>query len=938
VDTPADFKPPDEKLAVPPRLTRQERIIVSEFSFDQLASPSTDRATAPLVAVTGASGYVGGRLVPALLEVGYRVRCIVREPRKLDDRAWRHHPSVTVERNDLSDADKLVEQLSGCEYAYYLVHSMGATGKAYAEQDRKIAAVFADAAAKAGVKRIVYLGGLGEHGSGLSEHLVSRREVEKVLGSTGIPVTAFRAAMIIGSGSASFEILRYLVERLPVMVTPSWVKTESQPVAIADVLHWLVRCLAVPQTAGKVLEIGGSDIQPYRELMRIMAEELGIPRRIIIPLPVLTPRLSSGWISLVTPVSYRIARPLADGLRNRVVVTNELVQQLMPHDALSSREAIRRALVRIRNNTVDTRWSVAGPVPGDPDWAGGTVFLDERKIVINAEPHRVFQAVCRIGGGHGWYAGDVLWRIRGWMDTLVGGPGLRRGRRDHERVEFGETLDFWRIVGLERDRRLSLLAEMKLPGIATLNFEMVPGKSANSTALTMAARFRPRGIVGIAYWYCVLPLHNLVFGGMLRGIQRVAEGPASSSQPPQLENSQHSDPTNAVVRPKISGYGRARLWLGISAVGTMVTLATAALLTDLPARLATQFESSFSGQMMLIVAFLLAYAAVQLPFDILGGYALPRRYGRHHPPPLQFALGLLRGIAAHIAMLTLSACALLLAGHQLGIWGVIGTSIAIVLVLLAGRLQVARLLAPLRGAPDSPAVETNANASVPVQSIRSEDEGFTGGIVGVLRPRRILLPELWSRALGESGLAVVKRRRELAISSGSWWRGRVLAVLFTLTGVAIAAAFVGPERIATGHGIVTMSLLFTLWSFLGLLTLPTFSRAGVAEVDAKLRAAGMNDTLINNNLINDDLIDDTIRKLDALQDAEPLRPVGVETIFHPVPSVNSRLAGPVSAQPWGYLDAARTSVYLSAAGLGLLGRAVHCNCGRPALWAFLPSD
>lgn len=917
---------------------------MSEFSIDQLASPSTDWDTAPLVAVTGASGYVGGRLVPALLADGYRVRCIVREPRKLDDRAWRKHPAVTVEKNDLSDADKLVEQLTACEYAYYLVHSMGATGKAYAEQDRKIAAVFADAAAKAGVKRIVYLGGLGEHGSGLSEHLVSRREVEKVLGSTGIPVTAFRAAMIIGSGSASFEILRYLVERLPVMVTPSWVKTESQPVAIADVLHWLVRCLAVPQTAGKVLEIGGADIQPYRELMRIMAEELGIPRRIIIPLPVLTPRLSSGWISLVTPVSYRIARPLADGLRNRVVVTNELVQQLMPHDALSSREAIRRALVQVRNNTVDTRWSVAGPVPGDPDWAGGTVFLDERKIVINAEPQRVFQAVCRIGGGHGWYAGDVLWRIRGWMDTLVGGPGLRRGRRDHERVEFGETLDFWRIVGLERNRRLSLLAEMKLPGIATLNFEMLPGKSANSTALTMAARFRPRGIVGIAYWYSVLPLHNLVFGGMLRGIQRVAERTESDSQPPSpqppstQETPAQDESPQALIAPKVSGYGRARLWLGISAVGTMVTLTTAALLTDLPARLATQFEPSYSGQMMLIVAFLLAYAAVQLPFDILGGYALPRRFGRKHPPLPQFAHGLLRGIAAHTALLAMLACALLLAGQQLGFWGVIGTSIAIVLVLLAGRLQFARLLAPLRAAPVSPTVETNATASVPVQSIRSEDEGFTGGIVGVLRPRRILLPELWSRALGESGLAVVKRRRELAISSGSWWRGRVLAVLFTLTGVAIAAAFVGPERIATGHGIVTMSLLFTLWSFLGLLTLPTFSRAGVAEVDAKLRAAGQNDTLINNNLINDDLIDDTIRRLDALQDAEPLRPVGVETIFHPVPSVNSRLAGPLSAQPRGYLDAARTSVYLSAAGLGLLGRAVHCNCGRPALWVFLPSD
>jgi uncharacterized protein YbjT (DUF2867 family) len=476
------------------------------------------------IAVTGATGYVGGRLVPLLLEAGYEVRCVVREPRKLEERPWRSDPRVSVVRSDVSDVTELAAQLQGCSAAFYLIHSMESSGSAYAERDRRLAEVFASAAATAGVERIVYLGGLGELGAGLSEHLGSRREVERVLAGTGVPVTVFRAAMIIGSGSASFEILRYLVERLPVMVTPSWVRTESQPVAIADVLHWLVRCLAVPQTAGKTLEIGGADALTYRDLMRIMGEELGLPRRLVIPVPVLTPRLSSLWISLVTPVSYRIARPLADGLRNRVVVTSDEVQRLMPHEPLGARAAIHEALESVRSHRVDTRWSVAGPVPGDPDWAGGTVFEDERSIDIDADAGRVFRAVCRVGGGHGWYAGDVLWRIRGWMDTLLGGPGLRRGRRHPERVEFGETLDFWRVVGIRRDRSLDLLAEMRLPGTATLSFRIDPTAGDRKTRLAMIARFRPRGAFGLLYWYAVLPFHNLVFGGMLRGIKRTAEG------------------------------------------------------------------------------------------------------------------------------------------------------------------------------------------------------------------------------------------------------------------------------------------------------------------------------------------------------------------------------------------------------------------------------
>ncbi|HAU48849.1 MAG TPA: DUF2867 domain-containing protein, partial [Planctomycetaceae bacterium] len=487
------------------------------------AAPTVQSET---IFVTGATGYVGGRLVPLLLEAGYRVRCLVREPRKLDARPWRQHPDLEVVNADLEDREAVTEAMRGCKAAYYLVHSMVATGGTYADRDRDLARLFANAARSADLPRIIYLGGLGEMGPDLSQHLRSRRQVEEELASSNIPVTTFRAAMIIGSGSASFEILRYLVERLPVMITPKWVTTECQPVAISDVLHWLVSCLEVPETTGKTLEIGGDDVMAYQELMRVMAEELGLRRRIILPVPVLTPRLSSHWINLVTPVSYRIARPLAEGLKNRVVVTDDTTQRLMPHKALGAREAIRRALQKIEQQAVETRWSVAGPVPGDPSWAGGTVFTDERVVDVEADPASLYAAICRIGGGNGWYAGDILWRIRGWMDTLVGGPGLRRGRRLPETVEFGETLDFWRVVGIDRDRSLSLRAEMKLPGEAQLDFKIEPVEPKREppiTRLVMTARFRPRGLAGLLYWYAVVPLHEFVFGGMLRGIRKTAE-------------------------------------------------------------------------------------------------------------------------------------------------------------------------------------------------------------------------------------------------------------------------------------------------------------------------------------------------------------------------------------------------------------------------------
>jgi uncharacterized protein YbjT (DUF2867 family) len=398
---------------------------------------------------------------------------------------------------------------------------MTSAGPEYADRDRHLALQFASAARDAGVGRIIYLGGLGETGPDLSEHLSSRREVEEALASTGVPVTVLRAAMIIGSGSASFEILRYLVERLPVMITPKWVSTPCQPIGVRNVIGYLAGALAVPATAGGVFDIGGPDVLCYRDIMSIMAAELGVRRRWVIPVPVLTPRLSSYWIQFITPLSHEIAKPLAEGLKNPVVCREDRIAKLIPQELLSVRQAIRAALCKMAEHRVETNWSMAGPIPGDPDWAGGKVFRDERQVTVEAPDHAVFRAICRVGGGHGWYAADWLWRIRGWMDLLVGGPGLRRGRRDPEMVEYGEALDFWRVVGYERDRRLALRAEMKLPGEALLEFRIEP-RGGRQCTLQQIALFRPRGLFGLLYWYAVLPFHHIVFRGMSLGIQREA--------------------------------------------------------------------------------------------------------------------------------------------------------------------------------------------------------------------------------------------------------------------------------------------------------------------------------------------------------------------------------------------------------------------------------
>ena len=477
-----------------------------------------------IIFVTGATGYIGGRLVPRLLERGYRVRCLARSAAKLRARPWAGNPNIEVVEGDAGDESRLGDALRGCAAAYYLVHSMDSAGPEYRARDLALAGAFGRAAGGAGVPRIVYLGGLGETGDGLSRHLKSRREVEAALGLGGVPVTVLRAAMIIGSGSASFEILRYLVERLPIMITPRWVSTESQPIAVRDVMHYLIAALETPATIGRTLDIGGPQVESYANIMREMASALGLRRRLVIPVPVLTPRLSSLWIHLVTPLNSSIARPLAEGLKNRVVCRSDEATRLMPHTCLTIRQAMDAALAKVHAGDVETAWSDAGVMRGDPSWAGGTVFVDRREVRAQAPPAAVWSSVCSLGGQRGYFAADWLWRVRGVMDRLAGGPGLRRGRRSAAQLWLGDALDFWRVIVIEPPCRLVLTAEMRLPGVATLSFDVSPPPPGDAgTRLVMTARFRPRGLLGIAYWYAVLPLHGIVFRGMLKGLVSAAE-------------------------------------------------------------------------------------------------------------------------------------------------------------------------------------------------------------------------------------------------------------------------------------------------------------------------------------------------------------------------------------------------------------------------------
>ena len=493
-----------------------------------------------LILLTGATGYVGGRLAPRLLEAGYQVRALGRSVAKLRGRPWGGHPHLEVAQGDVLDLESLQRAAQGCAAAFYLVHSMGATGD-FAQTDRQAAQNMVQAAAAAGLERLIYLGGLGERDDPrLSEHLRSRLEVAGILQSGPVPATVLRAAMILGSGSVSFEIMRYLVDRLPVMLTPRWVHNPVQPIAIRNVLAYLIGCLEVEAVKGQTFDIGGPEVVTYRRLFDLYAAEAHLVRRLIIPLPVLTPKLSSYWIHLVTPVPASLAQPLAAGLANPVVCRENRIRSLIPQELLDCRSTIRLALQRIEQQRVETCWSDAGrAMPpewahcGDAGFAGGTILSLGYRVRLRAKPPEIWEQIIRAGGATGWYFGNFLWKIRGLLDRLAGGAGLHRGRRHPERLQVGDALDFFRVLEVEPDRRLLLLAEMKLPGEATLEFRLAP-RTEGETELTMRARFLPRGLGGLAYWYALEPFHRRIYQGMLRNLAAAA-GKSITAGPERLE-------------------------------------------------------------------------------------------------------------------------------------------------------------------------------------------------------------------------------------------------------------------------------------------------------------------------------------------------------------------------------------------------------------------
>jgi len=483
------------------------------------------------VLVTGATGYVGGRLVPLLLDSGYAVRVMARSLNKVKCRPWASHPLIQFAQADMFDPESLSRACRGCGAAYYLVHSMNTRNRDFAEADRRAAKNMAKASSDAKIERIIYLGGLGEEGPEMSEHLRSRHEVAGLLNSRGVPVTFLRAAVILGSGSASFEMLRYLVERLPVMTTPRWVDTPCQPIGIRNVLYYLRGCLENEETTGDTFDIGGPDIVSYRELMEIYAQEAGLKKRWIIPVPLLTPRLSSYWVHLVTPLPSSLARPLIEGLKTPVVCRENRIRDLVPQQLLTCRESISLALERTREHNVATCWADAGEhfVPewsqcGDAEYAGGTVFELGYRVVLEASAARVWPVIQRLGGTNGWYYGKIFWKLRGFFDRLIGGIGLRRGRRHPVELFAGDALDFWRVMEVEAPKVLRLIAEMKLPGEAILEFELNP-LEGDRTELRQLSRFLPRGIFGIVYWYLFYPFHQLLFKGMLSNIANRAGVP-----------------------------------------------------------------------------------------------------------------------------------------------------------------------------------------------------------------------------------------------------------------------------------------------------------------------------------------------------------------------------------------------------------------------------
>jgi uncharacterized protein YbjT (DUF2867 family) len=480
-----------------------------------------------LILVAGATGYVGGRLVPRLLQTGYRVRCLVRTPTNLQHQLWR--PLVECVQGDVLRPETLPAAMEGVATVYYLVHSMG-SGKNFEEQDLAAARQCAKAAKMQGVQRIIYLGGLGDPAAKLSAHLRSRQETGNALREAGVPVTEFRAAVVIGSGSLSFELIRYLSERLPVMICPLWVYTRIQPIAIQNVLDYLVAALEQLESTGRIIEVGGEDVVTYGVLMEAYATARGL-KRYLLPVPILTPRLSSYWVRLVTPFSVSIARPLIEGLRNEVIVRDNAAREIFPDvQLLNCKTAVEVALACGEAEQLGkSLGSLAVPSSQQPSVSTSTeegMILERRRRSVNASAEKVYSIIAELGEERGWLALNWAWQLRAWIDGMLGGVGMRRGKGGGLRI--GQVLDFWRIEALEAGRLLRLRAEMKLPGKGWLQFQVEP-QSAERSDLIQTALFEPKGLGGILYWYFLYPVHRLIFSCM---IQRIAERAEGLDRPP----------------------------------------------------------------------------------------------------------------------------------------------------------------------------------------------------------------------------------------------------------------------------------------------------------------------------------------------------------------------------------------------------------------------